>query len=41
MDQPTFADWEYEGKKRKTLREVRTGSGVALCGCSGAYSLLL
>ena len=22
MDQPTFADLEYEGKKRKTRREV-------------------
>ena len=22
MDQPTFADLEYEGKKRKTRREI-------------------
>ena len=40
MDQPTFADLEYQGKKRKTRRELFLGADGrpdSLAETGGAY----
>ena len=44
MEQPTFADVEYESKKRKTRREVfleRMDGLISLAASGGAYPPVL